>query len=752
LVVARNVFSARLKWLGALPLLAVILAMAAIAIGALSGAQSNAGGARDHLFDVYQRLKPAAATSLKSFHVVAIDAESLKKIGPWPWPRTILAEIAKEAEQAGAKGFILVEPVDSPDPLSPESIGAFWLSGARDEEFARQLALLPSTDEALADALQGLSAGVAVGAAPPAPAGAPPLMERADARAADWLKLKSAASGEFLALPQARLRAPLNPALDKAARAAAAPLRLDGDGLLREATLLWSVDGAPRPSLALEGALLATGKKTVLVGADESAVSASGRIPRSLTLGAHTIALTPSSGMRLHLPRFVRGGETPAWKVLDKAASNGQLRDKVVYVGLDATQGRRVETDRGAVSVASAHALSAAQLAAGAALTRPSWAGYLEAVAVMLFGAAAIMWSQRLDLWKSLGIAALCATALLAGSIAAFSFGGMLLDPLSASLALFLGAFTVAGGRQLSEVMRDDAVRGSFHGALPEPTMKKLREDGAGEVLNGDFRPVTILACDLTLSEDDIQKLAATPDDVTKILASATADLKKTIIETGGAVEQAEGGKVFAYFNAPLKNDNHIEAACAAALRLIESMDKVNAEFEQTPRLRGVQVHLAIGAASGDCFVGPMGHGRNHRYSAIGPAADMASFLRGQASTYGPAVIADETVHRKANHHFAFLELDRLKFRKGERAQTVFALIGNPFIKSSKSYRALEESQRNFLAAYRAGNFEEARKLLAKAKEAPGARIALFDVYEARLKQLGETAPEGWDGAHPAAV
>lgn len=726
--------------------------MAAIAIGALSGAQSNAGGARDHLFDFYQRLKPSADSGLKSFHVISIDAESLRKVGPWPWPRTILAEIAREADQAGAKGFVLVEPVDTPDPLSPEQIGAFWLSGARDEEFGRQLALLPSTDEVLADALRGLSSGVAVGAAPPSPPGAPPAMERADARAADWLKLKSETSGGFLALPQARLRAPLNPALDKAARAAAAPLRLDGDGLLREATLLWSVDGSPKPSLALEGALLASGAKTVSIGADDSAVSSAGRIARNLTLGSHTAALTPSAGMRLHLPRFVRGGETPAWKILDKAASNGQLRGKVVYVGLDSTQGRRIETDRGAISAASAHALSAAQLLAGGALTRPSWAGYLEAVAVMLFGAAAIMWSQRLDLWKSLGIALLCTFALTAASAAAFSFSDLLLDPLPASLALLLGAFTVAGGRQLSEVLRDDAVRGSFHGALPEPTMKRLREDGAGEVLNGDFRPVTVLACELKLSDDDIQKLSATPDDVTRILASATSDLKRTIIETGGAVEQAEGGKVFAYYNAPLKNDNHIEAACAAALRLVESMDKINAEFEQTPRLRGVQVQLGIGAASGECFVGPMGHGKNHRYSAIGPAVEMAAFLRSQAETYGPAVIADETVHRKSNHHFAFLELDRLKFRKGERAQTVYALIGNPFIKSSKSYRALEEGQRNFLAAYRAGNLEEARKLLAKAKEAPGARIALFDVYEARMASLGETAPEGWDGAHPAAL
>ncbi|MBY0421108.1 MAG: CHASE2 domain-containing protein, partial [Parvularculaceae bacterium] len=548
------------------------------------------------------------------------------------------------------------------------------------------------------------------------------------------------------------LRAPVNAALARAARASAAPLRADGDGLFREATLIWSVDGKPTPSLALQAAMLASGAATVSVDADASAVTTQGRVPRNLIIGGKTVPLTPSAGVRLHFPRFVRAAETPAWKVLDRAASNGQLRDRVVLIGLDAAQGRRIETDRGAVSAASAHALGAAQLLTGDVLTRPVWSGYVEALLVMALGAASIMWSQRLAFWKAIGVATVCAAVLFGASAGLFSFARILLDPLPATLALFLGAVTVAGGRQLSEVWRDDAMRGSFHGALPEPTMKRLREDGAAEILDGDLRPITILACELKLADDDLAKLSENADDVTKILASATADLRKTIIETGGAAEQGAGARLFAYYNAPLKNDNHVEAACAAALRLVESMDKINAELEQTPRYRGVQVQLSIGAASGECYVGPMGHGKHNRYTAIGPAADMAAFLRGQAETYGPAVIADETVFRKSNHHFAFLELDRLRLRRSDRPQTVYALVGNPFIKSSKGYRALEENQRAFLAAYRAGDFAQARTLLAKTKEQPGARIALFDLYERRLAAQAETAPAGWDGVHDAAV
>ena len=84
---------------------------------------------------------------------------------------------------------------------------------------------------------------------------------------------------------------------------------------------------------------------------------------------------------------------------------------------------------------------------------------------------------------------------------------------------------------------------------------------------------------------------------------------------------------------------------------------------------------------------------------------------------------------------------------------SIYALIGNPFIKSSKAFRALDDAHRQLLASYRAGDMATARAMLEKAKSSPGAKIALFDIYEERIKKLAETGlPEGWDGAHSAGV
>ncbi|HPE31137.1 MAG TPA: CHASE2 domain-containing protein [Parvularculaceae bacterium] len=744
-------FASQFRWLKALPLLIVTAALAIIAIGALPGDASGAAVGREKFFDYFQRLRPANSGGISPFHVVSIDRESIDKIGPWPWPRTILAEIATKARAAGAKGVVIVEPVDSPDPLSPATIGDFWLAGARDEGLARQLALLPGTDETLAEALGKIPGAVAIGEIPAAP-GASELLQRTDARNASWLTMQGG-QGEFLALPGAQARFPVNKALAGAAQISVAALPADADGVVRRVTPLWSVSGTPTPSVALAAARLAFDDAPVTAWPSTSSVSAAGAPVGELKVGPRKITLSTDGAMRLYPPRHTAAPQTPAWRVLDKAATNGQLSGQVVLIGLDIDQGRAVETAQGVMSPVQVQALAARQIWSGASVSRPNWAGYLEAIAVMLLGAAAIMWSQRLDFWKAIGVAALCSLALLIASAGAFMAGNLLINPMPASLALFLGAFSVAGGRSLGVVLRDDSVRGSFHGSLPEPTMKKLREEGAAEILDGDYRPLSVLACELRLVDEDLEKLADTPDDVTKLIASACIDLRKAIIDAGGAADQAEGGKIFAYFNAPLENADHINAACAGALRLIESMDKVNAELEASPRLRGVQLHLAIGVASGDCFVGPMGHGRNNRYSAVGPAVDMATFLRRQAEYYGPAIICDETVYRKTHHHFAFLELDRLKTNKSDKPTSIFALVGNPFIKSSKSYRALDEAHRKLLAAYREGDVETARVYLLKAKESPGAKIALFDIYEQRLREMAENgAPKDWDGAHSVVV
>lgn len=746
---AKSVFASKFRWLAALPLVALVAVMAGLAVTTLANADARHGGAREHLFDLYQRLFPAKISAASSFHVVEIDQESVEKVGPWPWPRSLIAELVTASSNAGAKGVLYVDGVDRPDPLSPETIGDFWLAGARDQRLAQQLALLPSTDLMLARALAETKGAIAVDGASVAKEASRLVRERADANSSEIVN----ADADFFGLPSARPRFPIDSDLAAAAPLTVSALPADNDGIVRSATLLWSAGGKIAPLAALEAARIAQGVDRIYVKADPTAVTAVGQSPRSVRLKGGEISISQMAATRVYFPRKVGGPKTPAWKLLQDRSSLGQLSGKVVIIGLDRSVGATIRTSRGEMSLPEAQAMIARQLEGGALAKRPAMAGYLEALAVMLLGAAAIMLSQRLDFWKAVGVAALASAALFVASLVAFAAAGVLFDPLAPSLALFLGGFSVAGGRSLGGALKDDTVRGAFKGALPETTMRRVREEKSSEVLEGTLRPVTVLACELSLIDEDLARLAEAPGEVTNLVAMGCVHLKKAIIDAGGAADQADGGRIFAYFNAPLENADHVRDACSAALRLIESMDKINAEIESAPRLKGVQLHLAIGIATGECYIGPMGHGRQNRYSAIGKPVEMAAFLSRQATIYGPAIICDEAAHRRINHHFAFLELDRLKETGADRAFSIYALVGNPFIKSSKSFRALEDAHRQLLAAYREGDFLAARASLAKARQSPGARIALFDLYERRIQEkLDEKASAAWDGAQTVTI
>ena len=52
-------------------------------------------------FDFYQLLQPRQ-TEAQPVAIVDIDEASLKEIGQWPWPRTIVADLVTQLTELGA--------------------------------------------------------------------------------------------------------------------------------------------------------------------------------------------------------------------------------------------------------------------------------------------------------------------------------------------------------------------------------------------------------------------------------------------------------------------------------------------------------------------------------------------------------------------------------------------------------------------------------------------------------------------------
>ena len=138
---------------------------------------------REKVFDTYQSLKPRAYNPQLPVRVLAIDDESLRRVGQWPWSRATMAQIMDRLTGAGAAvalDILLAEP----DRTSPQNMAKLWEDLPNAAALQTALAGSPDPDTEFAKAL-GRGPTVTAFALNDAPGGETPLIKAGFATAGD---------------------------------------------------------------------------------------------------------------------------------------------------------------------------------------------------------------------------------------------------------------------------------------------------------------------------------------------------------------------------------------------------------------------------------------------------------------------------------------------------------------------------------------------------------------------------------------
>src|SRR5258708_13086587 len=109
-------------------------------------------GFRLRVFDAYQVFAPREPEPTP-VRVVDIDDESLSRIGQWPWPRTIVADLIARLSDAGAAVVALDMVFAEPDRTSPSEVSRLWADTPAVRQLKEAIAELPDHDLVLADAI-----------------------------------------------------------------------------------------------------------------------------------------------------------------------------------------------------------------------------------------------------------------------------------------------------------------------------------------------------------------------------------------------------------------------------------------------------------------------------------------------------------------------------------------------------------------------------------------------------------------------
>ncbi|GAB5469897.1 MAG: adenylate/guanylate cyclase domain-containing protein [Rhodospirillales bacterium] len=704
-------------------------------------------------FDLYQRLEPPPPSGLP-VKIVDIDEASLQRLGQWPWPRSLLADLTQRASDAGARALVFNLVFAEPDRLTPEALlallpaetGALVQAELIEGEIA-----LPDQDFAAALAASPSVLGFAMTVAP-------------NDRAAPLLRMGFAFIGEspLPYVPKLGGAVAALPALQAAAKGnGAITLLVDADGIVRRLPLLLGLKDQVYPALAVEALRVAQGGRGILVktsGQEAAAASGGETGVEALRIVRDIIQTTPQGDLWLYDRPPDPGQRIAAWRLLEgDEAALAELDGAIALVGITASGiGDRHTTPLSASLpgvVLHAHAIE--QLWSGLFLQRPAWTEGAEILAVLLVGLMVLTpfaWQRDGAVTAAL-LGLLAVLAGLAFAWWAFTEWRLLFDPVTPALVGLL-VFAAAGFARLTvSERRRQEVRQAFGQYVTPEVVARIAEDPKAARLAGETRDLTILFCDIrgftSLSE------GLEPEVLAALINRFLTQMSEAVLARQGTIDKYIGDCLMAFWNAPLAVADHPRIACLTLLDMRRRLVALNRELADEQQGEAAAcLAMGMGLNSGPCSVGNMGSDFRLAYTAIGDAVNLAARLEGMTRLYGLDCLVSGAT-RKAAGDLALLEIDWIQVKGRSQPETVYALLGDETLARSQAFVDLTAAQTAFLAAYRAGDWREARACLTAVQAAAGAGDIALDgvvgLFRQRLTALEAEPPsDDWRGVFVA--
>jgi adenylate cyclase len=693
-------------------------------------------------FDLFQVLHPREQQGYP-VAIVDIDEASLKAIGQWPWPRTVLADLVTKLKEQGALviGFDVI--FAEPDRMSP-AVASESFRGL-DADTRAKLDSLPSNDAIFADAIH--NARVVVGQVSAA---------ALQPRAPDEMALQTGVAyigpdpAPFLVTFPGLLRNIL-PIEQAAAGRGSFSISPERDGIVRRVPMIMAAQGGLVPSLSMEMLRVATGATAVLMRVDQAGV-------QSISVQRNVVPTDSHGQIWIHFNKRDQNRYVSAKDVLQGTLSRDRLRQRLVLIGTSATglldiKTTPVQADMPGVEV---HAQILESIVTGAQLSPVPDALGVEVITAVLLGIAIIIAAPLLSPTVVVGLGAMLIAGLIGLSWYFFVVHSELLDftyPLISSWLIYLVLTFV---NYFREQKQRQQIRSAFGYYLSPHMVEQLAKSPEKLVLGGEERRMTILFSDVrgftTISEhykDD-------PQGLTHLMNRFLTPLTNAIIERKGTIDKYIGDAIMAFWNAPVDDDEQEANACEAALAMQERAAALNTELKQEADANGgvyMPLRIGIGLNTGPCVVGNMGSDFRFNYSVLGDTVNVASRLEARTKDYGlPLVIGSRTAD-KAREKFATMEIDLIKVKGKRDPEAVFTVLGRAELEHDPRCTELRALNAQMLASFRKQDWDGALALIQRCrKTADGLGVTgLYDMYVERITSYrADPPPAHWDGVYEA--
>jgi adenylate cyclase len=604
--------------------------------------------------------------------IVSIDDKSIADLGRWPWPRTVLAQLADALKQykAAVVGFDMVfSERDDIDLKREQFIADLEKRGVPADKL--EAAAGVSNDTAFADAIRAqgnmflgypleikpyfgpirISPGFTNKITPPEPLSFNLVRSHPDIDPP---------------VPDAIAYLPNLPIINEAARGAGyfnSPT--DMDAVFRSEMMVIKFGRRYRVPLVLAMISAYANRALTQLQLEDYGVA-------RLAIGPVDIPVDEAGRM---LVNFRGPAHTfPYYSVSDVIAHRvppQDLADKIILVGASALGvGDRWSTPMGAdFPGIEIHANAIDNILTGDFIQRTQVTARLEQVAAVLMGVLVCVAVAYLSASWS-GVATV---AMVLGYFAFAQYllvhDGLLLGvlfPIVTAIMTFAG--TVAY-RYVTEGRKQRFLRHAFEHYLHPDVIEGLVQNTDALKLGGERRHMSILFADIVGFTTRSEKTP--PEELVALLNTYMTGMIDVILRSGGVVDKLMGDGIMAFWGAPGDIPNPARSSIECGLEMLGELDRLR---RTDPRFETVDI--GIGIATGDAIVGNFGGQQRFDYSAIGDTVNLASRIEGLTRHFKVHLLVNHQTLAEAQDGFIARNIGNVRVKGKVQAVQIDEVAG----------------------------------------------------------------------------
>ena len=694
-------------------------------------------------FDLFQVMRPREQT-MRPVVIADIDEASLKEIGQWPWPRTVIADLVTRLREYGAVavGFDIV--FAEPDRMSP-AVAAGSFRGL-DAQTREKLTALPSNDTIFAEAIKK-AGGIVVGQAG---AAAPAPRNDADATLQTGFAIRGPDPRPFLVTFPGLLRN--IPAIEQAAAGRGLfSINPERDGIVRRVPVVMDAQDGLVPSLTIEMLRVVSRAGAILIRTDQTGV-------RAVAVPGLEVPTDKNGQFWVHFNSHDPERYVSAADILNGRVPADRFRGRLVLVGTSAVGLLDIKTTpvEPAMPGVEVHAEILENVLTKSLLASPGYAIGGEIVAAVVFGLAIIVAAPMLPAGIVVALGAVLIAGLIGISWYFFVEHHLLIDFTYPLISCWLIYLVLTFVNYFREQQQRQQIRSAFGFYLSPPLVEQLARSPEKLVLGGEERRMTILFSDVrgftTISEhykDD-------PQGLTHLMNRFLTPLTNAIIERKGTIDKYIGDAIMAFWNAPVDDAEHEANACDAALEMLARAEVLNGELKREAEASGgvyMPLRIGIGLNSGPCVVGNMGSDFRFNYSVLGDTVNLASRLESRTKDYRLSLVIGSRTAERAKEKFATMEIDLIQVKGKKQPELVFTVLGRVEVAEDPRCTELRDLNAQMLAAYRKQQWDDAERLIERCRKLAGGFgvDGLYEMYIGRIAVYrAEPPPPDWTGVYEA--